>query len=187
MTVIDDQDDQEGARTRPTRRLLGRKNDLIIYCAASSAVLLFVAYLIFIDTDKPVVIIEGSSMVPNINSGDIVLLHRQDFSELKLGDMIAFNKKRLDDESETTNPVVVHRIVEKRITAVGQVSLVTRGDFNLENDDEMVSKSNYEGKVYVVIPKAGFVAKGLQNPAIFAALLAVIVATFLIALKKRAS
>lgn len=186
MTVIDDQDDQERARNRPSRRLLGRKNDLVIYCAASSAVLLFVAYLIFIDTDKPVVIIEGSSMVPNINSGDIVLLHRQDFSELKLGDIIAFNKKRLD-ESETTNPVVVHRIVEKRITAAGHVSLVTRGDFNLDNDDEMVSESNYEGKVYAVIPKAGFVAKGLQNPAIFAALLSVIVATFLIALKKRAS
>lgn len=190
VEVIDDSDNRRKTTPDSDRSIhavsgLGAgKNDLLIYCSAGFAVLLFIAYLTFIDTDKPVIIIEGSSMVPNINSGDIVLLHRQHLGEVQIGDVIAF-KKQIIDGYGPSNPIVVHRIVDKQTGEDGQTLLTTRGDFNLENDDEFTDEKNYIGKVYGVIPKAGFVAKGLQNPAIMGMLAVVIVGILFMLLKRR--
>jgi signal peptidase I len=78
----------------------------------------------------------GSSMKAVLRNGDFLLLNLCDFSELRKGDIIAFNKTGEGDVP------IVHRIIH-----AGKDHIVTKGDNNLKPDILPVFQSDLLGKV----------------------------------------
>lgn len=91
----------------------------------------FLGYTGFVNT--------GTSMLPIIQKGDLVILKRQDAYEV--GDVISFNDKGL---------TVTHRIIG---TEDGLYK--TQGDNNKFIDGNLVSKLNVYGKMIKIIPGVG--------------------------------
>ena len=124
--------------------------------AVASMVAVAVLFATLINVGTPVVVLSGSSMVPTLKPGDAALLYRPHIAELQVGDVIAFRS--------TDQTMVVHRVVENGVDSGGSSYLVTKGDSNQWNDKERIDESNYVGKVYHVVPKAGALISTLQNP-----------------------
>jgi signal peptidase I len=121
----------------------------------ASSVAIAVLFAALVNVGTPVVVLSGSSMVPALKPGDAALLYRPHIAELNINDLVAFRSGQT---------IVVHRVVEKGVDSGGSSYLVTKGDSNQWNDKERIDDSNYLGKVYQVVPKAGALISTLQNP-----------------------
>ena len=99
---------------------------------------------------KSYVIVSGS-MEPNLEIGDIVLVHETEEKELKVDDVISYRKQQV---------VITHRIIE---IDEENKCYVTKGDNNNTKDLGCVEIDDIEGKVYKVIPKVGKVLLFLQR------------------------
>lgn len=153
-------------------------NWIIIACILFLLAMTF--FLLYIDVDTPIVIISGSSMTPTVLPGDVVLIKREHINDITIHDIIAFvsvndGNSQQNDEKKT----VVHRVVNITTDEYNRVFLITRGDFNFNNDDELVTESNYIGKMYFVIPKVGNAITLVKNPIVFAIIGIVIVLIYL--------
>lgn len=98
-------------------------------------------FLLFVWGIGPFMIvgIESESMYPNIHIGDAVLIDKTvDMSELKEGDIIAFEKKDI---------IIVHRVFKKN----GR-TYITKGDNNNAVDADFVDQDEIIGIVRVKIP-----------------------------------
>ena len=84
--------------------------------------------------------ISTGSMTPAIRVGDCVLVDKTPFSEVQVGDIIAY---------ESLGSLVIHRVVE-----TGAEAVVTKGDANPVNDPP-VAPEDYRGRVMLVIPRLG--------------------------------
>jgi signal peptidase I len=108
------------------------------------ALLLSWAYFVQADTRR----VDGISMLPTLEGGDLVVIQGVPVSDVHLGDIIVYN-----NHCSTQGESVVHRVVN--ITSSG---LITKGDNNPRNDivsNIAVSPINQqclEGKVVFVIP-----------------------------------
>ena len=74
------------------------------------------------------------SMEPNLPVGTIICIHKVDFEDLKVGDVVTYGSK------ETV--FVTHRIIE-----IGDGYVVTQGDASNNPDPTPVSKDRIQGKV----------------------------------------
>ncbi len=148
-----------------------RREELNVWLPVAVASLVAVAVLFatLVNVGTPVVVLSGSSMVPALRPGDAALLYRPHIAEVKVNDLIAFRSAE--------QAIVVHRVVEKHVDASGSTYVVTKGDSNQWNDKERTDESNYVGKVYQVVPKAGAFISTLQNPLILI-LLAITIAAY---------
>jgi signal peptidase len=148
-----------------------RRQELNIWLpvAVASLVAVTVLFATLVNVGTPVVVLSGSSMLPALRPGDAALLYRPHIAELQVNDVIAF---RSADQA-----IVVHRVVEKGVDSGGSFYVTTKGDSNQWNDKERTDESNYLGKVYQVIPKAGAFISTLQNPLILI-LLAITIAAY---------
>ncbi len=99
----------------------------------------FLGYTGFVNT--------GTSMLPTIQKGDLVILKKHD--SYKIGDVISF------DENGMT---VTHRIIN-----IENGSYVTRGDNNKFTDGHLVNDINVYGKMIKVIPNVGNYLKFFYN------------------------
>lgn len=97
-------------------------------------------------------IIVTDSMKPNINTGDIVVI-KKDESELKIGSVITYKNK---------NELVTHRIVQIKETD-NEKAYITKGDNNNVEDAEKVYAEQIEGNVVVTIPYLGNIILILKN------------------------
>ncbi|MDD4809454.1 MAG: signal peptidase I [Bacilli bacterium] len=96
----------------------------------------------------PIAII-SDSMSPTIRRGDVVVVDKIEYEDIKIGDTIAYSLNNIS---------VVHRVMEKRQNhQLGKV-LVTKGDNNRVKDIKYVSEDQILGKVTVIIPKFGYPA-----------------------------
>ena len=95
----------------------------------------------------------SGSMEPTISVGSIVYVEAEDFSDLKEGDIIAFNAGA---------SVVTHRIM-----AIDSQSMLitTKGDANASVDFTPVAYTNVIGKVVVHFPVIGNISSYLSEPA----------------------
>ena len=116
----------------------------VIYVAAF-AVLLFWAYFVQADTRR----VDGTSMLPTLEGGDLVVIQNVPVSDVHVGDIIVYNGL-----CSTSGLSVVHRVIQN--TSNG---LITKGDNNPEPDqyeDEIatgpITQQCLEGKVVFVIP-----------------------------------
>ncbi|MEG0365259.1 MAG: signal peptidase I [Coprobacillus sp.] len=95
--------------------------------------------------------IETNSMSPTISSGSVIYVRKIDSQELKLNDIITFEK---------SNEIVTHRIV-----GIDHINnqLTTKGDAIKYNDEDKTSLFNVKGKVEFSIPFVGYVLIFLKS------------------------
>jgi signal peptidase I len=114
-----------------------------VYVAAI-VVLILVAYFIQTDTRR----VDGTSMLPTLQSGDLVVVQSVQFSDIKVGDIIVYN-----GICSTGGESVIHRVV-----MVEGAGLITRGDNNPGTDQALqiavgpITSQCVVGKVVFVIP-----------------------------------
>ncbi|MDG7006941.1 MAG: signal peptidase I [Nitrososphaerota archaeon] len=117
----------------------------VVYVAAF-VVLLFWAYFVQADTRR----VDGTSMLPTLEGGDLVVIQNAPISDIHVGDIIVYSGL-----CSTSGLSVVHRVIQ--ITSGG--GLITKGDNNPEPDqyqDQIatgpITQQCLEGKVVFVIP-----------------------------------
>ena len=103
-------------------------------------------------------IVLTDSMLPVIESGDLIVCHTVDAEEVEVGDVISF----FDPEGNGT-AIVTHRVVEI-VDENGALMFRTRGDNNNVEDRLLVSAQDLVGTYRNRIPNAGNVALFMQTP-----------------------
>ena len=122
---------------------------------------LFILALVWSRYDFYVVV--SDSMIPNLNTGDIVLIEnnntrRSSFVNLNVGDIIVFEVSPGAREFEEGKRTIVHRVEEIVLDSVGHRIIRTKGDANpssIQGLDYPIKEDNYIGKVVYAIPYVG--------------------------------
>lgn len=96
------------------------------------------------------VVTNGISMLPSIQSGDLVIARAA--SEYEVGDVVAFH-------SDVVNTTVLHRVVE-----VDGEQLVTKGDNNSWFDPELPTQDDVLGRIWLHLPGGGKMLAWLATP-----------------------
>lgn len=104
----------------------------------------------------PLIVLTGS-MEPEISSGDMIICHTIELSEVKTGDVISF----FDPEGNGLS-VVTHRVVEI-VQENGSLSFRTKGDANNVEDKTPVPAENLVGIYQTRIRGAGNLAMFMQS------------------------
>lgn len=104
------------------------------------------------------VVVDGSSMLPNLRGSDLVALRPA--SSLEVGDVVGYR-------SELLGRVVLHRI-----TAIESGRYVLKGDNNPFIDPDRPGRSEIVGRVWFHVPRGGHVIAWLHVPWVLAALAA---------------
>ena len=98
----------------------------------------------------PYVVLSGS-MEPTIETGSLCFINKHaNIESINEKDVIAFKMK--------DGTLVTHRVVKK-----SDSGLITKGDNNKEEDNNVVNKGNFVGKNMFWIPKVGYVVKVFQT------------------------
>lgn len=111
---------------------------------AAFALLLLWALFVQADTRR----VDGRSMLPTLEGGDLVVIQSVPMSDVHVGDIIVYNSL-----CSTGGESVVHRVVN--ITSAG---LITKGDNNQATDQSSniasspITQQCLEGKVIFVVP-----------------------------------
>lgn len=111
-------------------------------------------------TENPFYVVSSGSMIPNLNIFDVIVVQGHvNFDQLKIGDIIVFNRPDGHDK------VIVHRVAE--ILNKDPLVIRTKGDANpgsIPGTDFPITKGDYIGKVVYVIPQIGYVTRILTPP-----------------------
>ncbi len=138
-----------------------------LFFSALIAILLFIgAFLLFITIEGKISLSKGKSqrisiftiisgsMEPSIGVFDIILDTRvDDFSKIKVGDVITFNRLMAGDIEAKT---ITHRVVDIR-DMNGKYEFITKGDANATADKKPVQETDIIGRTVVKIPKLGII------------------------------
>ncbi len=117
------------------------------------------------------IFVSGSSMLPTLETGDLVLLqHADDYAE---GDIIAF---QVPEGSPGAGSLVIHRIVGGN----GEDGFVMQGDNKPAPDDWRPTQDLVEGRLWLHVSGAGRVVAWLRQPGVFAPLVAGLVVFFIL-------
>ena len=126
-------------------------------------------------TENPFYVVSSGSMIPNLNIFDVIVVQGHvNFDQLKVGDIIVFNRPNGHDK------VIVHRVAE--ILNKDPLVIRTKGDANpgsIPGTDFPITKEDYIGKVVYVIPQIGYVTR-ILTPPINYIIIAVIVGIMLV-------
>ena len=115
----------------------------VVYVAAV-VLLLFWAYFVQTDTRR----VDGHSMLPTLEGGDLVVLQSVPISDIHVGNIIVY-----DGSCSALGISVVHRVV-----AITSAGLITKGDNNPGTDQSLgiasspITQNCLVGKVVFVIP-----------------------------------
>jgi len=140
------------------KRELNIVEDIVLVILFASLILLLCSTILGY---SPFYYVEGISMHPTIENGDLIIIDWTRFENLKVGDIIVFKRPLLNDK-------VVHRIIEVK-TVNGERVFVTKGDNNQIPDPNYVKSDNYIGRyIGVRIPYAGFIGQALAPPVNYA-------------------
>ena len=108
-------------------------------------------------------VIVSQSMVPTININDAIVVKRETNDKYNIGDIISFFSTEYDKEGI----IITHRIIDKRNIDDSTSNYRTKGDNNPVADRKNVTTSNIYGKVFLIIPKLGYVQSFLSQPVHF--------------------
>lgn len=112
--------------------------------AGLSAVIIIAALLCWLLHYEAAVVMSGS-MEPTYHTGSIVLVDRDNTSDVGIGDAIAF---------ENGGTYIAHRVINKC-----KEGYITKGDANETEDPWVVPASDVKGKVVFSIPVVGYLMK----------------------------
>lgn len=146
-------------------------------------------------------VVFSDSMVPNINTGDIVMVAKEDvtsrssFANLKIGEVIVFVPPSQTNSEAARS--VVHRVVEIETDSDGSRLIRTKGDANADSIpalDYPITEQNYNGKVSHVIPHLGpllmyfdLIVRVFVHPLLYIIIGVIIAVIFVFELRKRQS
>ncbi len=102
----------------------------LIPVTAVACTLLYITLAFVWHVNPPVIPVEGQSMRPILQTGDLVLLHGVSPSALKKGDIIAEAVPLADQQKYQLPGEVVHRIISIADTRQGGYIFQTKGDAN---------------------------------------------------------
>ena len=126
------------------------------------AIVLIIAAPYFIKQPMPFTPITGVSMNPVLREGDLIAYEEVSPSEVEVGDIIVYSIPPLIQKHYNCPPVVAHRVVEIRDTAMG-LYYRTKGDNNPAQDPWSVRPYDLIGKVSQRISYLGFLLLFLQS------------------------
>jgi len=151
----------------------GIVKDIIII--AIGIAIIWVGLRVAFGTENPFYVVSSGSMIPNLNIFDVIVVQGHvSFDQLKIGDIIVFNRPDGHDK------VIVHRVAE--ILNQNPLVIRTKGDANpgsIPGTDFPITKNDYIGKVVYVIPQIGYVTR-ILTPPINYIIIAVIVGIMLV-------
>ncbi len=96
-------------------------------------------------TDYKMLAVGSDSMKDYLAKGDIVIVFKEDFINLKVDDVIVFKHENLD---------IIHRIVE--IKDNEKLTVFTKGDNNKVADGWPIAENDYVGKVIFRVKYLGY-------------------------------
>lgn len=161
--------------TQPQRKPVVKALMNIGVIVLGMAVIYF-GFTAVLGTTSPFFVVSSSSMVPNLEIGDIIVVSgNTDFEDLKVDDIIVF------DEPGYGSKVIVHRVIEIYDDVIRRI--VTKGDHNLAPDDWRVTSGDYIGKVVFSIPKVGYLTTALVPPMNYIVIVIVIATIFMLELR----
>ncbi len=144
---------------------------------------LFSYFAIPYGTENPFYVVSSASMEPNLRIFDVVVVQGNfPFNNLKVGDIIAFNRPSDHDK------VIVHRVTE--ILKDDPLTFRTKGDANpgsIPGTDFPVTQNDYVGKVTNVIPQMGYVTRILTPPITYIVQFGILIVPILLHFRYRKS
>jgi signal peptidase len=132
----------------------------------------FVAWFVllrptFLGGSTSYVLVSGTSMLPTLHSGDLVIVHKhQTYAK---GDLVAYHVPKGDPAA---GDLVIHRIL-RRLPDGGYL---TKGDNNSLPDIWRPTPRDVAGKEWLRVPHAQAVVSSVRRPPVIAALAAILVA-----------
>ena len=129
----------------------------------------------------PVTIVQGTSIYPTLQNGDMVFYKGIDPQRIVNGTIIVYVQSNTGVTffDALTKPVIIHRVVGSFRQADGSVYYVTKGDNNNFNDSSAVQFNHVLGTPVQVIPKAGFLLLFVSSPQGLVALIGLITLFYL--------
>lgn len=145
------------------RRILRRVPSVVLWyglpACALATVAAYIVAAIALHVNPPVVPIQGVSMRPTLQTGELVFLEGVDPKQIHKGDVIAVNVPKEARQKYSLPGRVVHRVIKIEQTTAGPV-FQTKGDGNAGPDVFTVHSDEVVGRM------AGHVA-GLGYPLLF--------------------
>ncbi|GBD13944.1 LexA repressor [bacterium HR24] len=117
------------------------------------------------------VIVSGHSMVPTMQDGDLVIVHRQD--AYAPGDIVAY---RIPKGEPGEGHIVIHRIVG----GSAEEGYITKGDNRSGPDLWRPRPEDVLGKAWLHVPAVGDILGVLRSPLVLAAVAAVAAAVLVL-------
>ena len=101
----------------------------------------------------PLRLIKGTSMEPALHAGDVVLLKGVPLSDVRVGDIVAYDAPAAASGVSGGSKVILHRVVKTQVDG-GALVLNTKGD-NSDIDPWSVRASEFRGVQALRIRRAG--------------------------------
>ena len=136
----------------------GIVRDVII--VAVGVAVIWIGLQVYFGAANPFYVVSSGSMYPELAMYDIIVITgNQPFEDVKVGDIIVF------DRPKDHNKVIVHRVVA--VVDDDPITLRTKGDNNqssIPGTDFPITEKEYTGTVIHVVPQVGYITKILQPP-----------------------
>lgn len=118
--------------------------------------------------------VSSSSMYPELDVGDVILVKETDPSELRLGDTISYEGRI----GNYAGKVITHKIVAEPYEKNGVFHFTTRGIYQCYEDDPPIVESQVIGRYLCTIPLIGWVYEFFGHWYGFLTFVLIIVAAF---------
>jgi signal peptidase I len=128
---------------------------------------LLVGLPIFMGTQSyPIALVNGNSMYPTLQNGDMVIFHSIPQQNIPNGTIIVFVQADTGAAAldSIIKPVVIHRVIGLVVQADGTDYYKTKGDNNQLTDPSLAESTYVLGTPAFVIPKVGIILLFIQSP-----------------------
>lgn len=134
--------------------------DVIIVVVGVAAI--WIGLQVVFGTQNPFYVVSSGSMIPVLQVYDVLVVNGNvPFEDIKKGDIIVFNRPNGHDR------VIVHRVDAILDDRAESKTIRTKGDANpisIPGTDYPITKKEYIGKVFYVVPQIGYVTRVLAPP-----------------------
>ena len=129
----------------------------------------------------PITIVNGNSMYPTLQNGDLVFFKGVGSGPISNGSIIVYVQSLAGSTllDQLTKPVLIHRIIGVTTQNGTVVYYTTKGDNNLLPDPYAVNPSNVLGVPVLIVPKVGLLVMFFTSPQGLVALVALITLFYL--------
>lgn len=126
--------------------------DYLSWLGAGVAAVLIVWFCLGVFSYSPRVVLSGS-MVPVMNVGDVVIIHKIPGTMAQMGDIVMFPVGSMK---------VTHRIIAVEEEG-SERYFTTKGDASGEPESDLLAEKDVQGKVVMIIPKLGYLTLLLRG------------------------